>query len=48
MSDFTFLPLSIESIMPIVLCMVLWCQKLANEDQLQNLDNGDETGIVIY
>lgn len=28
--------------------MKLWCQKLATNDQLQYLGNGENTGITIY
>lgn len=30
--------------MLILLYMVLWCQNLASDDQLQDLDDGDEIG----
>lgn len=48
MFDLKFFPLLVQSIMFILLCMELWCQKLATDDQLQHLGNGETTRITIY
>lgn len=48
MFDLKFSPLSIQSITFILFCTELWCQKLATDNQLQHLGNGENTGITIY